>query len=72
MTTEQKLALLEELFELEANTLDPEQAFRELDTWDSFKGVELLAFVDEHSGKPLSADKLKAMVTIRDILDYMG
>lgn len=72
MDTKKKLALLEELFEMDEGTLKPEMEMDDIDEWDSIAKLSLIVIVDEQFGKTLLHNDFKKFNTIQDILDYMG
>ena len=71
MTDEKKMALLEDVFEDDADTLTPQTVLEELDSWDSMAKLSLIVLVDDHFTKKLSGDTIKGFKTVQDILDYM-
>lgn len=71
MDTEKKLALLEEMLEVDEGTLTPETVLEELDEWDSLAKLSLIVLMDDECGKTLAGDQIKAFVTVKDILDFM-
>lgn len=72
MTNNEKMALLEDMFEVDAGTLKPETELTSLENWDSMMKLSLIVLVDEECGKTLKSDDMKKFVTLRDIMDYMG
>lgn len=66
------MALLEDMFEVDAGTLKPETELTSLENWDSMMKLSLIVLVDEECGKTLKSDDMKKFVTLRDIMDYMG
>ena len=72
MTNNEKMALLEDMFEVDAGTLKPETELTSLENWDSMMKLSLIVLVDEECGKTLKSDDMKKFVTLQDIMDYMG
>ena len=72
MTNNEKMALLEEMFEVDSGTLKPEMELKEIENWDSMMKLSLIVLVDEEFGKTLKSDDMKKFITIQDIMDYMG
>ena len=70
MTQQEKIELLEEVFEQDSGTLAPETALDALH-WDSMAMLIVIALVKEHFDKPLSGAQIKAFRTVGDILDFM-
>ena len=72
MDTTQKLALLEEMFDLDEGTLDAATELDAIDEWDSMAKLSLIVLMDDECGKTLKSDDIKKFKTIQDILDFMG
>ena len=71
MTTEEKIAALEEMFEAETGTIMPETRLEAL-PWDSMAMLSLIALVNERCGKRLKGADVRAFVSVQDILNAMG
>lgn len=71
MEVQKKLNLLEEMLEMDENTLSAEMELDDLDNWDSMAKLSLIVLMDENFGKTLSGEELKTFSTVQDILDYM-
>ena len=72
MENEVKLALLEEMMELESGTLNEETVLEELEEWNSLAAISLIVLVNEKCGMILTAEEIKSFKTVSDILNYMG
>lgn len=72
MTINEKLAMLEELFEMDEGSLSAEMVLDELEQWDSMAKLSLIVLMDDEFGKELSGDQIKKFVKIQDVLDFMG
>ncbi|WP_292594699.1 acyl carrier protein [Mesotoga sp. UBA5847] len=72
MTDQEKLALLEDMLELDEGTLNEEVKLEEVEGWDSMAKLSLIVLMDDEFGKKLSGEQIKGFKTIKDILDYMG
>jgi acyl carrier protein len=70
MTQQEKIDLLEEAFEEDPGTLDPETLLDSIH-WDSMAMLTVIALVKEHFDKPLSRAQIKAFRTVGDILTFM-
>lgn len=71
MTNEEKIALLEDMLELDANTLTPETELSSVDEYDSMAKLSLIVLMDEECGKKLTGEQIRQFVTVKDILDFM-
>lgn len=71
MTTEEKLALLEETFDMDEGSLEPDMALADIDEFDSIAKLSLIVLMDDEFGKTIKSDDIKALETVQDILDMM-
>lgn len=71
MTDKEKIALIEEVLELEPGTLAPQINLSEISEWDSLAYLDFVVLVDEHFGTQITAAALKACKTISDLLALM-
>ena len=72
MTNEEKLNLIEEVLELDENTLTPEMVLADIEEYDSMSKLSLIVMVDDECNKKLTGEQLREFVTVQDILDFMG
>lgn len=72
MTEREKLALLEDLFELEEGDLTPDMELAEIDEYDSMSKLALIVLMDEEFGVKLDGATIKGFETIADILAKMN
>lgn len=72
MTNSEKLALLEENWELDKGTLTENTVLADLDGYDSMAKLTLIVICDDEFGKKLSGETIKSFQTVKDILDFMG
>lgn len=72
MTNEEKLALLEDMLELEAKTLTPETELSSIEEYDSMAKLSLIVLIDDEFDKKLTGEQIRLFKTVGDILDFMG
>lgn len=72
MTNEEKIALLEDMLELDNGSLKPETELSSIDEYDSMAKLSLIVLMDDEFGKKLTGDQIVKFTTIGDILDFMG
>ena len=72
MTNAEKLALLEEAWELDEGALKEETVLENLDEFDSMGKLSLIVLCDDEFGKKLPGETINAFKTVKDILDFMG
>ncbi len=71
MTNTEKIALLEDMLELESGDLKEETTLKEIPVWDSMAALSLIVLCDEQFGKKLSGEQIVKFKTVKDILDFM-
>lgn len=71
MTNREKLALLENMLELEEGELNEEIKLSELENWNSMAKLSLIVLMDDEFGKKLSGEQIRRFETIKDILNFM-
>ena len=72
MSEREKLALLEDMLELDNGFLKPEMVLADIDEYDSMAKLSLIVLMDEECGKKLTGEQIREFKTIQDILDFMG
>ena len=71
MENQKKMKLLEDVFELGEDELNPETELEGLESWDSMTKLSLIVMIEEEYGKVLQSDIIRKFKTISDILAYM-
>lgn len=71
MTNEEKIALLEELMEVDEGTLTPETLLSNIEEWDSVSFLSFMAMMDEKFGKVVTGREIKTKETIADLMALM-
>ena len=72
MTQEEKIAMLEDMLELEGGTLTPEMELKGIAEYDSMAKLSLIVLMDDECGKKLTGEDIQSFNTVQDILDFMG
>lgn len=72
MTNEEKIALLEDMLELDNGSLRPETVLADIDEYDSMAKLSLIVLMDDECGKKLTGEQIREFKTVQDILDFMG
>ena len=62
---------LDEVFELDAGSIQPDVAIRELPEWDSMTFLGLIATVDEQTGVTLEPEDVLEITTARDLFNLV-
>lgn len=71
MTEKEKMALLEEMLELEEGELKADMHLDEIDEYNSLTKMSLIVLMSDEFSKDLTGDQIRAFSTVQDILDYM-
>lgn len=72
MTNEEKIAMLEDVLELDGGTLKPETELSSIEEYDSMAKLSLIVLVDDEFDKKLTGEQIREFNTVQDILDFMG
>ena len=72
MTTPEKIALLEETWELDEGSLTEDTVLADLEKFDSMGKLSLIVLCDDEFGKKLPGETINSFQTVKDILDFMG
>lgn len=71
MTQEEKIAMLEEVLELDNGTLTPDMKLEDVESYDSMAKLTIIVMMDDEFNKKLTGEKLLEFKTVGDILDFM-
>ena len=71
MTDQEKIALLEETWELDEGTLTADTVLEDVDEYDSMAKLSLIVLMDDEFGVKLTGDVIKGFETVSDILKLM-
>ena len=71
MIEKEKLALLEEMLELDEGRLTPQTKLADLEEWDSIAVISFIALVDDHFDKIIKGSQIKKFQTVSDALAVM-
>lgn len=72
MKQEEKIAMLEDMLELDGGTLNPEMELSGIDEYDSMAKLSLIVLMDDEFGKKLTGEQIRLFKTVQDILDFMN
>jgi acyl carrier protein len=71
MDESKKLAMLEEVLDMDPGTLKPDQVLKEMDEWDSLAALSVVVMVKDEFDRKLSGDAVRSFTTVQDILNVM-
>lgn len=72
MTNQEKIALIEETLEIDGGTLTENTLLSDVAEYDSMAKLTLIVLCDDEFNKKLTGEQIRAFVTVKDILDFMG
>ncbi|PTA50809.1 hypothetical protein C9I43_09965 [Shewanella morhuae] len=68
MNKQEFLNLLEEILELDSNTLQGDEVLMDIEQWDSLAFLSVIAMADEHFDIVIQGDKLEKIKTVNDLI----
>lgn len=71
MNEQEKLALLEEIMELDEGTLSVDDVLEDYEEWDSITALSFIAMMDEKFGKTVTGADIKGLHTVADAIEMM-
>ena len=71
MTEKEKIALLEDMLELESGTLNSDTELSSIEEYDSMAKLSLIVLMDDEFDKKLTGEQIRMFKTVGDILAFM-
>ena len=71
MSEQEKLALLEETFDIEEGVLNPDTALADIEEYDSMTKLSLIVMMEDEFDRKLTGSEIKNFKTVQDILNLM-
>lgn len=71
MNEQEKIAMLEDAWELDAGTLNADTVLADVDEYDSMAKLSLIVLMDDEFGIKVTGEMIKSFVTVGDILKLM-
>lgn len=71
MNEKEKIELLEEIMDLEAETLKLDDNLAEYEEWDSLTALTFISEMDSRFSKKVTGDQIKSFVTVADAIAFM-
>ena len=72
MTNAEKITLLEEMLELDEESITAETKLDDIEEWDSMAALMLINLADLRFKKELVPNQIRNFQTVGDILDFLG
>jgi len=71
MNEKEKLALLEDMMDIDEGSLTADMLLNDVEAWDSMAMLSLVVLMDDEFNKVITADQIRQLHTVRDILSLM-
>jgi acyl carrier protein, putative len=71
MTTEEKIAMLEDIMDIDEGTLKLSSVLDNIEEWDSLSKLSLIVEAKQQFGLILKAETIRNFKTVQDICDYL-
>lgn len=71
MTIEEKIAMVEDVMDLDEGELKLDSVLSEFEEWDSLSKLSLIAMAKQDFGLVLTTDVIRTFDTVKDICDYL-
>lgn len=71
MTEREKLALLEDMLEMDEGSLSVDMELDEVDEYDSMAKLSLIVLMEDEFNKKITGDMIKGFTTVGDIVALM-
>jgi len=71
MSEQEKIAMLEEAWEMDEGSLAADTVLTDVEEYDSMAKLSLIVLMDDEFGVKLSGDTIKSFKTVSDILHLM-
>ena len=72
MTEREKLAMLEDMLELEEGDLSADMALEDIDEYDSMAKLSLIVLMEDEFGIKLTGEVIRGFETVGDIIALMN
>lgn len=71
MSEKEKIELLEEIMDLDINTLKVNDELADFEEWDSLTALTFISEMDERFGRKITGEQIKNFVTVSDAIAVM-
>ncbi|MBQ8147381.1 MAG: acyl carrier protein [Lachnospiraceae bacterium] len=71
MTNQEKLEHIAEILDLEVEEINEDTVLSEYEEWDSVAILSFIALMDEEFGKAVKGAEIRALETVKDLMDMM-
>lgn len=71
MTVQEKIALLEDMLELDEDTLKEDMLLEDIDEWNSLAYLSFSVLLSDEFDKNVAASEIKTYTSVKDLLNVM-
>lgn len=71
MTNQEKLAMLEDLFDMDEGSLSADMSLEDVEEYDSMTRLSLIVMLEDEFGVKLDGTAVKGFKSVNDIMDKM-
>ncbi len=71
MTLQEKIEFLEEIMDVEPETLEENTVLEDVEEWDSLSTLSLIAEMKKQYGIKLNTETIKEFKTVADVCNYI-
>jgi hypothetical protein len=71
MNEKERVALLEEIMDLDGGVLSITDVLADYEEWDSLTALSFISEMDERFGKKISGEQIKSFKTVADAISVM-
>lgn len=71
MTLQEKIEFLEEIMDVEENTLTTDTVLNEVEEWDSLSTLSLTVEMKKRYDKTLTTEMIKSFKTVNDVCQFI-
>ncbi len=68
---EEKLAMLEDMLDMDRGSLKPEMQLEDIAEWNSVTGLSFIVLLDENYDREISGKEIRNLKTVQDMLAVM-
>lgn len=72
MELSEKLALLEDILDVDSGSLSCDQSLDDIDEWDSLSALSVVVMIKDEFNVKITGAQVRAFKTIQDIIDVMN
>lgn len=71
MTNQEKMENIADLLDLEVEEINEDTILSEYEEWDSVAILSFIALMDEEFGRAVKGAEIRALKTVKDLMDMM-